>query len=96
MQRIMAKGSKHGGSKGMLMGCVLCLWCLSSIIPSTALPVPRTEGIAPEQAVEDGSVADNTTVEWLEVCTNACAARDDARAAALQPGNTTTSHTYVL
>ena len=88
----------------MLMGCVLCLWCLSSIIPSTALPVPRTEGIAPEQAVEDGSVADNTTVEWLEVCTNACAIQDHAYAAAhseqalqaLQSSNTTTSHTYVL
>lgn len=86
----------------MLMGWVLCLWCPSNITPSTAPPVPRTDGIALEQALADGSVADNTAVEWLEVCTNACAARDHARAAhsqqalqALQPGNATTSHTYV-
>ena len=111
MQRIMAKGSKDGGSKGMLMWWVVCLWCLSNITLSTAFPVPlptpRTEGIAPEQALaalEDGSVAENTTVEWLEVCTDACAVHDHARAAAQsqeglqaqQSGNATTSHTYVF
>ena len=97
----MAKGSKHGGIEGLLVGWVLCLWC-PSITPSTALPVPRTDGIAPEQALEDESVADNTT-EWLEVCTTACDARDHARAAAQsqqrlqaqQPGSATASYRYV-
>ena len=99
MQRIMAKASKHGGIKtGMLMaqmGWVMCLLCLSSIIPSAALPAPHAEGIAPEQSLADGSVADNTT-EWLDACTNECAVQDHAHAEqALQARNATTSHTYV-